>query len=414
MGLLKVATACLLSTALPSTTALNHALNADYAFSLFSRADGQCVSGQSPCNTAGLPSNFCCPSNQQCIAFNDNKSAICCPTDDSCNVIQPVSCDLSKQNATLTPLSQLHSTDLSGSLQQCGGSNCCPKGFSCQNGNCVMGSSTSSSAISSSSISKPSAAASSNSSPVSTTAESSSTPSSTTTPSSSAQTSGAASVSKSHQSEYPAKAVLLGFFPGMIAGALLLFAIIICLGRRKLRRQREDPKSPKSDFSSVTANVSDPIYQDTTGGLGRTDFLRRENNNRDTGSSNGGKRFSVMSRTSRSVRSLFGSRRSPTMQRHANGTYTDRSSPTAMMTDMPRTPENNRTLRREPSTESIKIYSPPNMHGLGSTDRPHAGTDASRNTTFTEMMAQVGFKSGEPYLGSPGRVDPRSRGVGNV
>ena len=84
------------------------------------------------------------------------------------------------------------------------------------------------------------------------------------------------------------------------------------------------------------------------------------------------------------------------------------------MTDMPRTPENNRTLRREPSTESIKIYSPPNMHGLGNTDRPHAGTDASRNTTFTEMMAQVGFKSGEPYLGSPGRVDPRSRGVGNV
>ena len=60
------------------------------------------------------------------------------------------------------------------------------------------------------------------------------------------------------------------------------------------------------------------------------------------------------------------------------------------------------------------------MQGLDTTGtdttgrRPHAGTDGSRNTTFTEMMAQVGFKSGEPYLGSPGRVDPRSRGVGNV
>lgn len=71
----------------------------------------------------------------------------------------------------------------------------------------------------------------------------------------------------------------------------------------------------------------------------------------------------------------------------------------------PKTPVNQRspeTLRKEPSMESIKIYSPPN----GGLDRP--------NTTFTGMMAEAGFKHGEPYLGSPGRVDPRSRGVGGV
>ena len=65
----------------------------------------------------------------------------------------------------------------------------------------------------------------------------------------------------------------------------------------------------------------------------------------------------------------------------------------------PRTPDAQRSpelsLKREPSMESIKIYSPPNG-GLG---RP--------NTTFTDMMADAGFKQGEPYLGSPGRGMPR-------
>ena len=55
--------------------------------------------------------------------------------------------------------------------------------------------------------------------------------------------------------------------------------------------------------------------------------------------------------------------------------------------------------------ESIKIYSPPNIHG---------GPGDERMTTFREMMAEAGFKEGAPYLGSPGRVDPRSRRIGEV
>lgn len=46
------------------------------------------------------------------------------------------------------------------------------------------------------------------------------------------------------------------------------------------------------------------------------------------------------------------------------------------------------------------IYSP----GKGEVARP--------GTTFTDMMTEVGFRPGEPYLGNPGRVDPRSRGIG--
>lgn len=55
--------------------------------------------------------------------------------------------------------------------------------------------------------------------------------------------------------------------------------------------------------------------------------------------------------------------------------------------------------------ESITIYSPPDGR---------LGVAGSRETTFTDMMASVGFKAEEPfYMGSPGRVDPRSRDVGN-
>lgn len=63
-------------------------------------------------------------------------------------------------------------------------------------------------------------------------------------------------------------------------------------------------------------------------------------------------------------------------------------------------------MKREPSMESIKIYSPENVGG--DMRRP--------NTTFTDMMSEAGLKPGEPYvqpnpgyIGSPGRVDPRAR-----
>lgn len=68
-----------------------------------------------------------------------------------------------------------------------------------------------------------------------------------------------------------------------------------------------------------------------------------------------------------------------------------------------RSPES--SLHKEPSMESIKIYSPPD-HRL----RP--------DTTFTDMMHNAGFKAGDPFMpmfmGSPGVVDPRSRDIGGV
>lgn len=155
-------------------------------------------------------------------------------------------------------------------------------------------------------------------------------------------------------------AILAGFFPGLLLGALLTVAVIICVGRRRAKREEKD-----GDFGSVAATVSDPIYQDTNGF--RTDFLRRESKTRNS------------NRSSR-VRSLFSL--SPTLKSSGSDNY--------RRSILPKTPPNKTRipeLKREPSMESIKIYSPPN----GGLQRP--------NTTFTEMMADAGFKDGEPYVG---------------
>ncbi|KAL8937164.1 MAG: hypothetical protein Q9216_004562 [Gyalolechia sp. 2 TL-2023] len=286
-------------------------------------------------------------------------------------MISPLTCDLSQQNASLHPANELHSTDLTGTLQKCGTNTCCPKGFACSNGQCVMQAAASSSARPASTAT---GRATANSKPTSTSASSTSDPGSSASQSASAASetsSGAAVTETKKENKFPVAAILAGFFPGMLLGALLTVAVIICIGRRRAKREEKD-----GDFGSVAATVSDPIYQDTNGF--RTDFLRRESKTRNS------------NRTSR-VRSLFS--RSNTLKSSNSDGYARNI--------LPKTPENRRMpeTKREPSMESIKIYSPPN----GGLQRP--------NTTFTEMMADAGFKNGEPYLGSPGRVDPRARGA---
>ncbi|KAL8673466.1 MAG: hypothetical protein Q9168_002133 [Polycauliona sp. 1 TL-2023] len=359
---LRLTAICLISTLVPRSTALSAAIDAAQAFGLVARQASTCAaSGQSPCNKPGIPSNFCCPSGTTCTVFNSNKSIICCPAGRDCKTISPLTCDISAQNATTFPNNQLHSTDLTGALQTCGTSTCCPKGFDCSGGNCLM---------------RLSLVSSSSATPASSTAAASSTskPSSTSSkPASASQTSAEANASseKDHTG-FPVAAVLAGFFPGMLLGALLTVAVIICIGRRRAKREEKD-----GDFGSVAATVSDPIYQDTNGF--RTDFLRRESKTK------------YSNRSSR-VRSLFS--RSPTLKNNSPDDYGRHV--------LPKTPPNRNRgpeLKREPSMESIKIYSPPN----GGLQRP--------NTSFTDMMADAGFKNGESYLQSPGRVDPRARGA---
>ncbi|KAL9035651.1 MAG: hypothetical protein Q9214_006482 [Letrouitia sp. 1 TL-2023] len=363
---LKLTAICLISSTVPASYALTAAIDAAQAFGLLSRATNTCTAGMKACNIPGQPSNFCCPTGSTCTAFNDNKSVMCCPLGRDCKMIAPLTCDINAQNASLHPNNPLHSTDLSGTLQTCG-SNCCPKGFACSNGQCLMQAAPQSSAKPSSSNPAASNPAASTVKPVSSTISSSASASASKTPGpTSASSSESPIVGAVHCEKFPASAILVGFFPGMILGALLTVAAIICIGRRRAKKEHED------EINSVAATVSDPIYQDS--GTFRTDFLRRESKSK------------YSNRTSK-VRSLFS--RSPTLKSNSAGH--NRSVP---KTPPSRTPE----MKREPSMESIKIYSPPN----GQLQRP--------TTTFTEMMADAGFKHGAPYLGSPGRVDPRSRG----
>ncbi|KAA6407449.1 MAG: hypothetical protein FRX48_08692 [Lasallia pustulata] len=358
----KLAAICLVSSTVPPATALSTAVNVAQAMGLFSRDSNSCsVSGYTPCNHAGLPADFCClSSTTTCIAFNNSTSAICCPSGSDCKQIQPLSCDITQQNSTLHPQNPLHSTQLAGTLQPCGGF-CCPQGFSCQNGLCIMDDQNDSSSTTSASSTASNSAA--------TTLKSA--PNISTTVPSTAASNPAATQSPTPQikcNAFPANAIVAGFFSGLLTGGFLAFLIILCI------RRRRDAKSRRSgDFGRVSATVSDPIYQPQD--ACRTDFLRRESRSRQRSST---------------VRSLFS--RSSSM-RHQDGI--GRSFRTS-----PRTPEN-KIIRREPSMESIRIYSPPDAYF-----RPQ--------TTFTDMMETAGFRKDEPYLGSPARVDPRARGASGI
>lgn len=362
---------CLISSSLPATIAHASAIHAAH-LDLFVRANSECVtSNYSPCNIGSLPANFCCPSAQKCIAFNDDKSAICCPAGQDCKTIAPLSCDISKQNATLSPASQLHSTDLTGTLATCG-SQCCPKGYTCQNGNCAMAASSSSSSTLASQASSSASGSASTSKPTSTTAEGAKS-TSTSTPSSSPQNS---TSTTPHNNNFAAPGILVGLLVGLLAGAAITIAIICICGRRRVKAAKKS--SGGSVFSSPTAAISDPIYQNDHP---RTDFLRREPRPTDAGNT-------APRRTSR-VRSLFS--RSPTLPRHDEG-FSAQNTRGGLGKGF-QTPKRTSTLRREPSMESIKIYSPPSMT-----------VNEPRQTTFGDMMKQAGFKPGQPYLGSPGRV----------
>ncbi|KAI9884644.1 MAG: hypothetical protein M1823_003564 [Watsoniomyces obsoletus] len=218
------------------------------------------------CSIPLLPSNFCCPSNTKCIPLNRQTSMICCPAGQDCQFIQPITCDISLQNATAHPRNPVQSTNLTATLPACG-SGCCPLGYECRDGQCMMDKSISGVVNPSSSSSSGTLTSSSSSSSTKTTAgptlttptfsssssSTSSTSISTTTPAAGATE----SLTVTRPKEYPTKAILASFFPGLALGILLTLAIVFILARRKRNR------------------ISAPIYQGDTSTTARTDFLRR-------------------------------------------------------------------------------------------------------------------------------------------
>lgn len=367
-----LAAGCLFSSFL-STSAASWAVDdASHLFGLLPRDDATCHDSSYAKCSGNFPGNFCCATDSTCMSVNDGKSALCCPQGKDCSIIGTISCDIQQQNATAHPLSQLFSTDLTTTLPKCGNL-CCPAGMTCSGSSqCVLAQSSS-----------PTAATSPN--PTSSQPAATSSPASSAAPTAKSSDSAVAiSASKSsdtpksqeHCNKWPTTALLVGFFSGLIVGIILAICGICCLGRSRHHQQQD--KRESGDLSSVQASVSDPIYNEDASHY-RTDFLRR-------GSSPNNRR----SQTSSTIRSMFS----------RAGTIRSRPS----VPSIPKTPKTP-SMKRQPSTESIFIYSPPNL-GM---ERP-----TTQHTTFGEMMREVGLKENGPYLGSPGRVDPRSRRLDQV
>ncbi|CRG90060.1 GPI transamidase component PIG-S [Talaromyces islandicus] len=367
-------------------------LHAIHLSDLFSRADS-CATGYNSCGSP-YPSDFCCPSSTKCLGLDSGSSVLCCPTGSDCTYIQPITCDIQAQNATADASANVKTTRLSDQLETCGDA-CCPFGYSCaKNSTCVLDKSTSSEASTTVSgtgaTTAPTTLA--TTSPTATATVSLSVPTSTTVAAVSSalsSTTTEAQVSATCQ-EFPAKAVIAGFFPGLISGAL--GAAIISLCRRKSKSKEMADRKAQNISPRPPIEISDPIPADENS-FYRTDFLLQRFSGRYPSNQ---RSKSVLQRTGTRVKSFFGATESPQ--------WNSASPPPPMPTHIPVTPpqQTSRPGAREPSMESIKVYSPPNMINTSPALRPGAARTVQQErpqTTFSEVMEKVGFQNsqGDPY-----------------
>lgn len=77
-----------------------------------------------------VPSNFCCPSNQECLVLAAKTTILCCPKG-LCQSIRPILCSIQLQDPALYPLAPILTTALDKELPRCGNA-CCPFGYTCK------------------------------------------------------------------------------------------------------------------------------------------------------------------------------------------------------------------------------------------------------------------------------------------
>ncbi|KAJ5759026.1 hypothetical protein N7520_006182 [Penicillium odoratum] len=356
-----------------------------------------CPSSYDSCG-GNVPSDFCCPSSSTCLVLDNDTTALCCPSGSSCEYISPITCDIQEQNATAYPKASVKTTLLSDSLPKCG-DECCPFGYTCQNDNlCAMTNSTTTSTTTSTSTST---ATSTTSSSITSTTDLS-TYGATFTPVSSsvsATSINADSTSSSNSTitscpSFPSKAVVAGFFPGALCGAIIALLISNCIRHRAEKKHlaeiNQDSKTSAHNWSSRSSSgavlgISSPIASEDASF--RTDFLLRNPEDRRSSMSSRSMR-SMMNRSSSRVRSLF-SAAAPGQDKDVPPLPTTSELP---VQPNPVTPPR----QREPSTESIKVYSPPavfmqSRRFLG--PEPYPSRIARPSTTFTDLVQAVGFNN---------------------
>ncbi|KAL4750428.1 hypothetical protein BDW72DRAFT_175910 [Aspergillus terricola var. indicus] len=390
-----------------------------------------CPDSSRKCSNVGMPENFCCSSSSTCIALDGGSSVICCPQGQDCSYIQPITCDVTKQNATLHPDNVIKTTRLDDDLPTCGNA-CCPFGYTCQGSFCAMDdtASSSDSTFTSTSISTRSSAAltstatsselSAESSASSTrsqtgfspesstaaeattdsaltiaddlstvTAEDStpSTPEPTPTLSQYSTTSNenlSAANAESSCPSFPTNAVLAGFFPGAVFGAVAALLITVCIRRHRNSNPPPGEKVAQNTFRKSTGTligISEPIPSDESSF--RTDFLLSTNPKRNSESSR-----SVLSRSRSRVKSLFSTPQKP--QHVAPEDNIPAVPPVPAILSLPVTPPQQRQPSRQPSTESIRVYTPPGVFTNTPTLNPSPYPAEQRhNTTLTEILDRV-------------------------
>ncbi|OGM43726.1 hypothetical protein ABOM_006861 [Aspergillus bombycis] len=175
---------------------------------------------------------------------------------------------------------------------------------------------------------------------------------------------------------FPTQAIIAGFFPGAIFGAVLASAAMFCWRRRRNGHKNPYGKRPhhNSVYNSTPFSISHPIPSEESSY--RTDFL--------LGRSHRSSSRSVLHRTGTRVKSLFGS--IPKTAVHDMDNI-----PKVPITPLPQ-------VKRQLSTESIKVYTPPGgLPGTGSQKRGHY-ISIEPDKGFVEMFDRVGFmnKKGDP------------------
>ncbi|KAL5345645.1 hypothetical protein ACLOAV_009399 [Pseudogymnoascus australis] len=227
---------------------------------LVTTTSAACATDFKACAGSGFPSDFCCPSNSNCVTLASNTTLLCCPIGTSCDAINTIVCGISNQNATLHPESTIKTTNLVGELESCGIDQCCPFGFTCN------GSGKSSICVKDLDQKLLDPPATPLTSPASSTSPSS-TSTSQAEPTSPGQTSTTISPLNVNPTtvaatcpRFPPAAIITGLLPGILAGILLSLLTFCLLGAR---RRRADARAPK---------ISSPTYQ---GSDFRTDFVRR-------------------------------------------------------------------------------------------------------------------------------------------
>ncbi|KAI9039034.1 uncharacterized protein KD926_010018 [Aspergillus affinis] len=376
---------------------------------LLERAAGTCPKSYSRCENAGLPDSFCCPSSSTCVSLDSGSSAICCPKGQSCEYIQPITCDVQLQNATLHQTNAIKTTRLDDNLPKCGDS-CCPFGYKCKGGEmCEMDTDAKSASSTKTSTGTPTTTSASSKHSATTDSD----PSSTSDPAvptlvsptnpkvssslSSDSNSTAAALAATCPS-YPSKAVLAGFFPGAIFGAVLAALGMILFRRwqqRQLRVSEKVAQHTQRTSNGTLIGISSPIPTEDTSY--RTDFLLRRS--RSSKRNSEGAR-SVLQRTGTRVKSLFGSTPKITVQppQSDDVPQVPPIPPMPAPPPLPVTPPRQVRPARLPSTESIRVYTPPGVFANTGVLKPDPYPPFRPDTTFTDMIDRVGFKDnkGDP------------------